>query len=345
MEGPNEEIKKINSENKSKSIDKYIDLHLHLDGSITLDIAKKLASLQNIELPAKNDEELESLLSVEGVMDNLEQFLNYFRIPLSLLQTEIGISEGIRLVADNIKSQNVIYAEIRFAPQLHTRRGLTQEKVILAALDGMKKTSLKINLILCFMRFKNNQAQNEETLELAKKYLVSDGGVVAVDIAGDEAKNPVMNYKYLFEKCYEYNIPFTIHAGEAAGADSVKDAIELGPKRIGHGTRAFENPEVVQLIKDKGIFLEMSPTSNLKTKALEDMDQFPFMDYLNEGIKVTLNTDDMAIERTTLADEFKYMETKFGLNYEQEKIILLNSIEGAFTTGEVKEQLRKEIGI
>ena len=89
----------------------------------------------------------------------------------------------------------------------------------------------------------------------------------------------------------------------------------------------------------------MSPTSNLKTKALEDMDQFPFMDYLNEGIKVTLNTDDMAIERTTLADEFKYMETKFGLNYEQEKIILLNSIEGAFTTGEVKEQLRKEIGI
>jgi adenosine deaminase len=309
-----------------------------------LDIAKKLASLQNIELPAKTDKELKSLISTEVAVDDLKQFLGFFKIPLQLLQTEIGISEGIRLVADNIKSQNVIYAEIRFAPQLHTKRGLTQEKVILAALDGMKKTSLKINLIICFMRFKDNKAQNEETLELAKKYLVPDGGVVAVDLAGDEANNPVTDYKYLFDKCKEYKIPYTIHAGEAAGADSVKNAIELGAKRIGHGTRAFEDPKVVQLIKDKGIFLEMCPTSNIKTKALKDMKKFPFMNFLNEGIKVTLNTDDMGIARTTLANEFKYMENEFGLNYEQEKIILLNSIECAFTTNEVKEQLRKEIG-
>ena len=127
----------------------------------------------------------------------------------------------------------------------------------------------------------------------------------------------------------------------------MKNAINLGAKRIGHGTRAFEDEKVVQLIKDEGIFLEMCPTSNIKTKALINMDQFPFMDYLKKGIKikVTLNTDDMAIARTTLANEFKYMENKFGLNYEQEKIILSNSIDAAFATDDVKQWLRNELGL
>ena len=89
----------------------------------------------------------------------------------------------------------------------------------------------------------------------------------------------------------------------------------------------------------------MCPTSNIKTRALDDMNQFPFMDYLNNGIKVTLNTDDMAIARTTLANEFKYMENKFGLNYEQEKIILSNSIDAAFATDDVKQWLRNELGL
>ena len=179
---------------------------------------------------------------------------------------------------------------------------------------------------------------------MAYKYFKT-GDIVAVDIAGDEENNPIENYIDLFEKCKEYGIPFTIHAGEAAGAKSVKNAIDLGAKRIGHGTRAFEDENVVQLIKEKGIFLEMCPTSNIKTKALDDMNQFPFMDYLNNGIKVTLNTDDMAIARTTLANEFRYMENEFGLNYEQEKIILSNSIDAAFATDDVKQWLRNELGL
>ena len=325
--------------------DKYIDLHLHLDGSITVDIAKKLASLQNIKLPTDNDEELEKLLSVPDDCESQSDFLKCFELPLTLLQNPEGLTEAVRLVSDNIESQGVIYAEIRWAPQLHTNNGMTQEDAIKAALEGLKKTNLKANLILCCMRGEGNEKQNNETLELAKKYLVEDGGVVAIDIAGAEALYPTSNYSDLFAKAREYGISFTIHAGEADGSDSVKTAIEYGAKRIGHGVRSYEDPTVVELIKKEGITLEMCPTSNRQTHAIEDMSKFPFMDYLNQGIKVTLNTDDMGIERITLADEFRYMEKNFNLTYDQEKTILMNSINAAFTSEETKEELKRKLNL
>ena len=330
---------------RNKYANKYIDLHLHLDGAITLDIAKKLASLQNIKLPTDNDEELEELLSVPDDCESLNDFLQCFELPLTLLQTPEGLTEAVRLVSDNIQSQGVIYAEIRWAPQLHTDNGMTQEDAIKAALEGLKKTNLKVNLILCCMRGEGNEKQNNETLELAKKYLVEDGGVVAIDIAGAEALYPTSNYKDLFAKAKEYGIPFTIHAGEADGPESVETAIEFGTKRIGHGVRSYEDPEVVELIKREGVTLEMCPTSNRQTHAIEDMSKYPFMDYLNQGVKVTLNTDDMGIERTTLANEFRYMEKNFNLTYEQEKTILLNSINAAFTTKETKDELKRKLNL
>ena len=327
-----------------KELKKYIDLHLHLDGAITLEIAKELAKLHNMAFKAKNDRELEDLLSVPHTCKSLNDFLNCFELPLSLMQTPEGLSESVRLVANNIQSHGVIYAEFRFAPQLHTDLGMTQEDAIKAALDGIKRTSLKVNLILCFMRGEGNEAQNLETLELARKYLVKDGGVVALDIAGAEAIFKTKDYGHLFKKAREYGIPYTIHAGEADGPESVKKAIEFGAHRIGHGVRSFEDDELVELINKKGIPLEMCPTSNSITIAIPDMNKFPFIDFLEKGLKVTLNTDDMGIERTNIVEEFNYLETKFNLTYEQKKTILLNSVNAAFTSDEVKAQLRAELG-
>ena len=328
----------------SKGITKFIDLHLHLDGAITVDIAKKLASLQKIKLPTNDDKKLEALLTVKEDCRNLDDFLNCFGLPVSLLQTYEGIREAVKLVADNIQKQGVIYAEFRFAPQLFTKKGMSQKEVIEAALEGIKLTSLKVNLILCFFRQGNNHAENLETLELAKKYLKKDGGVVALDIAGSEKLFPNPNFKDLFVKAKEYGIPFTMHAGEALGAESVRQAIEFGSSRIGHGVRAYEDPEVVQLLKDREIPLEVCPTSNFQTCALEDMDKYPFLDFLEKGLKVTLNTDDMGIEGTYLAKEFENMEKKYNLTYEQKKTILLNSVNAAFTTEEVKAKLKEELG-
>ena len=186
-------------------------------------------------------------------------------------------------------------------------------------------------------------SKNYETLELAKKYIVQDGGVVAIDIAGAEALYPTEDYREIFTQAKEWGIPFIIHAGEADGANSVRTAIEFGAKRIGHGVRSYEDPELLELIKEKGITLEMCPTSNKITHAFENMDNYPLMNFLNKGIKVTINTDDMAIEQTTLAKEFGYMKEKFGLTNEQERILTLNAIDAAFTSDSEKELLRKQI--
>ena len=323
---------------------KFIDLHLHLDGAVTVDIARCLAAVQGIELPG-DDAALEKMLTVPADCAGLNDFLKCFDLPLSLMQTQKGLSEAVRLVSDNIRSQGVVYAEIRFAPQLHTRRGMTQEDAVKAALRGLEETDLKANLILCMMRGKGNEAENHETLALVGKHLVKDGGVVGTDLAGAEALYPNTLYSGLFAKVREAGIPFTIHSGEAAGADSVRKAIEFGASRIGHGVRSFEDPEVLAMLKEKRITLEMCPTSNRQTCAIASMADYPFMEYLRQGIKVTLNTDDMGIEGTTIADEFEYMERNFGLTAEQEKIILGNSIDCAFTGEETKKWLRKEIGI
>lgn len=321
----------------------YIDLHLHLDGAITAEIAKKLAKLQGITLPTEDNDALRSMLSVPGDCTDLNEFLKCFALPDSLMQTEEGLREAVRLVMDDALSQDVIYAELRFAPQLHTDKGMTQEQAVLAALDGLKQSKLKGNLILCCMRGENTADANFETLELAKKYLTEDGGVVAIDLAGAEALFPTKDYSALFLRAKEYGVPFTIHAGEADGADSIRNAIEFGADRIGHGVRCFEDAALTQLVIERGIPFEMCPTSNRQTHAVENMEDYPFMRYLEKGVKVTLNTDDPAIEGTTLAREYRYMEETFGLTREQEKILLKNAVDAAFTCESVKAELRNRL--
>lgn len=320
-----------------------IDLHCHLDGAITPEIAKALGKLQNIELPAKNDDELLKKLSVPETCESLNDFLQCFGLPLRLLQTKEGISEGVRLVQENAKSQGLIYLEIRFAPQLHLINGLSQEEVILAALDGLKASDLHTNLILCLMRSDHNQDENLETVKLAKKYLVKDDGVVAIDLAGAEALFKTKDFEKEFSLAKDYGIPFTIHAGEADGAESVKTALKFGAKRIGHGVRVNEDPELMEYIVKNEIPLEMCPNSNRQTKAVSDMTKYPLQEYLAKGIKVTINTDDPAICRTDLKKEFSYIEKMYGITSDQKKQLLLNAADAAFCSEDFKKYLKENI--
>ena len=349
---------------------RYLDLHLHLDGAITVDIAKKLASMQGITLPGKDDEELKKKLQVSPDCTDLNEFLECFALPCSLLQTPEALTEAVRLVLEDLWKQDVIYAEIRFAPQLHTEQGMTQEDAVKAALAGLAAAGavqteaddadfgvqteadvvdpgtqpIRANLILCLMRGEGNENANEETVKVAKQYLVPDGGVVAIDLAGAEALFPTSKYVDIFKRAKEAGIPFTIHAGEADGAPSVRDALTAGAVRIGHGVRIFEDKSVKNDIIQKNIPLEMCPTSNRQTHAVADMSQYPLMDYLEQGMCVTVNTDDPAIEGTTIAEEFAYLRKQYGLTEEQEKQVLENSVKAAFTTDEVREWMRKAIG-
>lgn len=322
---------------------KYIDLHLHLDGAITAEAAMELAEMQGISLPAKTEKELEKLISVPEGCTSLNDFLRCFELPLSLLQTREGIRRAVQLVLEEQKREGVIYAEIRFSPQLHTRKGLSQEEVLRAALEGLQDAPIPANLILACMRGADNQKENEENLELARRFLTKDGGVTAVDLAGAEALFPTRDYLELFRRAGESGIPMTIHAGEADGEDSVRAALEMGAVRIGHGVRARKNPEILEEIRSKGIALEMCPTSNRYTRSIENMEDYPLLMYLESRIKVTVNTDDPAIEGTTISREFRFLKEHFGLTMEQEKMILRNAAEAAFTSDERKHSLYKNI--
>ena len=320
-----------------------IDLHCHLDGSITVEIAKKLAQLQKIELPAKTDSELLKKLSVPSDCRSLNDFLECFGLPLRLLQTKEGITEAVRLVQEDCKAQGLEYLEIRFAPQKHCVNGLSQEEVILAALEGLKQSSLHTNLILCLMRADINQSENKETIELAQKYLVKDNGVVAIDLAGAEALFKTKDFEKEFLIAKQKNIPFTIHAGEADGPESVWDAIKFGAVRIGHGVRVTEDPSLVDYLAEKQITLEMCPTSNRCTKAIDDMSLFPLRQLMEKGVKVTINTDDPAICRTNLKGEFDFVTNKYGIISSEKKQLLLNAVDAAFCSDEYKNELKEKI--
>jgi adenosine deaminase len=194
------------------------------------------------------------------------------------------------------------------------------------------------------MRGADNQTENRETVELARQYLVANGGVVALDLAGAEGLFPTADYRQLFALAAGYGVPFTIHAGEAAGPDSIRAALDMGARRVGHGVRLREDLALLERVRDEGVFLEMCPTSNRQTHAV-DMADYPLTRYLDAGLRVTLNTDDMAISRITLPGEFQYMEREFGLTADQEKQLLRNAVDGAFTDSATKALLRKQLGI
>lgn len=323
----------------------YIDLHCHLDGSITPEIARRLAALQDIPLPAQDDQALADLLSLSPDCESLNDFLKCFAFPLSLMQTREGIREAVFLVQENLRSQGVVYGELRFAPQLHREQGLSQSQVIDAALEGLHRSKLPCSLILCCMRGEPDQVKdaNLETVELAHRYLVEHDGVTALDLAGAEGLYPTRDYTEEFRLAASYKIPFTIHAGEADGPDSVRCAIQLGARRIGHGVRAIQDMDVLKLLKERRIPLELCPTSNRQTRAVANMADYPFRQFLDQGILVTVNTDDMAICRTTVAEEFAYVERRYGLTQEEKKSLYLNAVQAAFTSQNVKTYLENLI--
>ena len=321
-----------------ENMNNLVELHLHLDGALSIDNCKKIAKIQNIELP--DDETIKEMLTVNKDCHDLNEFLTKFAFPLSLLQTKEGVKNAVKNLGDELKEQGLIYAEIRFAPQLHLEKNLTMEEVVEAAIDGSSETSLNCNLILCCMRGNNKEA-NLKTVEVAKKYLGKK--VVAIDLAGAEALYPTKDFKYIFDYAKKLEVPFIIHAGEADGASSVKDAINFGALRIGHGVRAVEDIEVLNLLKEKNITLEICPTSNICTAIYNNINEIPFKEFIDRGINVTINTDDPSICNTTLKQELKKIADSFNLEYNDILKLQINAINASFASN--KEELLKEVGL
>ena len=317
-----------------------VELHLHLDGALSIDNCRKLAKLQNIDIP-ENDDELRNILMVSKDCHDLNEFLTKFEFPLTLLQTKEGIRESIKNLQDELIEEGLVYAEIRFAPQLHTNKGLTQEKVVLAAIEGLKLSRLKCNLILCCMRGNDNKDANMETVKLAKKYLGK--GICAIDLAGAEGLYPTKDFEDVFKLAKELEVPFTIHAGEADGPSSVSDAIRFGAKRIGHGVRSIEDANVIKSIIDNNITLEICPTSNICTSVYKSIKDMPIKYFIDNGINITINTDDPTVCNTKLKDELIKVKEAFNLSDDDIIKLELNAIKASFANKELKEEISKLI--
>lgn len=317
-----------------------IDLHLHLDGSLLPELVWELAKEQGEEISLK---QVEETLTAPPNCADLNEYLRCFALPAQVMQSGEALCRCGHELACRLAREGVLYGEIRFAPCLHTRKGLTQAQAVEAVWKGVKRAmgnhpDFSAQLILCCMRG-GGEEENRETVYTASQYMGS--GVCACDLAGAEAIYPTKQYGKLFAYAKALEVPFTIHAGEADGPESIWDALSFGASRIGHGVRAAEDSALLQELAEKKIPLELCYTSNLQTKAVSSPARFPLRDFLQRGIVATLNTDNMTVSGVTLEGEYK----KLGLTEEEKKTLLRNSVQASFLSSERKEELWKRIQI
>ena len=320
-----------------------VDLHLHLDGSLSAEAILDVARREGIELPANNVKDLNKFLMVPENCQSLNEYLERFSLPNLVLQTKKGLEICTLDLLERLAKDGLKYVEIRMAPQLSTDKGLSQEQVVKTLIKTCKKARkfhIFSNLILCMMRGNDTKEKNLETIEVAKKFLGK--GVVAMDLAGAEGLFPNEMFEEEFKLIKENNVPLTIHAGEASGANSVKSALNFGAVRIGHGIHSIEDENVLEELKNKNICLEVCPKSNLDTKTISKYDDLPLKQFIEKGIKVSINTDDMTVSNTTLKQEYETL-VKMGFNEKNLHDFAENSINASFVDEKTKECLRNLI--
>lgn len=334
------ELSEYISNEELESLNCFTEIHLHLDGCMTVDLIKELARVQNMPLDY-TDAELKDMLQVSEDCSDLNEYLEKFPFPLLFLQTKEGLSKSVELLCEELHKGGCIYAEIRYAPQLHCDQGMTQRDAIEAAIDGTENSPIPVKLILCCMRGNDNHDKNMETVNLAAEYL--DKGVGAIDIAGAEALFPTENFADIFELAREKNIPFTIHAGEADGPESVRAALGFGTKRIGHGVQSSTDETMMQTLKEDGIILECCPTSNINTAIYKSIEEFPYRIFMDNGVKFTISSDNMSVSNTSIKEEYIKLNETFNIKRTELLQLLNNSIDAAFITEPEKNELKKKI--
>lgn len=324
-----------------------VELHLHLDGSLRVETVLELAGERRVKLPTEDPEKLAEYLQVPYNCPTLVEYLKRFELPVAILQDEESLERvGWELVED-LKRENVCYGEIRYAPYLHLEKGMKLKKVVEAVLRGVnraaEKLEVEVGVILCCMRHHAPEI-NKNVVRLAGDYL--GGGVVAVDLAGDEANFPPGLQREVFTFARDAQIPYTIHAGEAICPEPEGFLLllqEFQVKRIGHGVQFRKEPRIIDYVKEQGILLETCPTSNVQTKAVGSLADHPVEQYLEQGIRVTINTDNRTVSNTTLVREYQLVAEQFGFTQAEFKQMNLYAIDGAFTSKDVKDKVKEII--
>ena len=319
------------------------ELHLHLDGSVRPQTVLELAKENGVPLPTEDVAKLPDFLEANDNTASLVEYITFFELPIAVLQTVPALERATYELCEDLKHDNVRYAEIRYGPWLHVQQGLSLTDVIRAVVRGWtagrKAFGLEGGIIVTALR-DMPPAQNLALAQVAGRF-VSDG-VIGFDLAGDEAGHPPVLHEDAFRLARSLGLNITIHAGEAAGPESVRQAISMGALRLGHGIRAQEDPEVVATIRENGVQLDTAPTSNAQTKAVRRLQDHPLKRFYEQGIKVTISTDSRTVSHITLTREFQNVVAALGCSPEQVWAMNLQALEGGFGDEVGRARLRHE---
>jgi len=229
-------------------------------------------------------------------------YIAYFEEAIAVLQTQAALERAALELCIDSAAENIDYLEIRWAPKLHTRRGLSVSQVISAVIAGLAGAPLHAVAIVCAMRHHTP----EENVALAREASrFAGGGVVGFDLAGDEVRYPAGPQRPAFDAARAAGLRLTCHAGEAGDPSSVEDALDLGVERIAHGVIGAREPRIVERIRSEGIVLDLCPTANWKCKAMQTLADHPLPRLLRAGVRCTLSTDSRTVADTTLSHEFE----------------------------------------
>ena len=322
-------------------------LHDHLDGglrpSTVIDIA---AQVGYDGLPSTDEAELAAWFRTAAHSGSLVRYLEPFAHTVAVMQTPDALHRvALECVAD-LAADNVVYAELRFAPELHINGGLSLDDVVDAVLSGFvdgEKAAAAVGrtiVVRCLVTAMRHAARSRDIAELAIRF--RDKGVVGFDIAGAEAGYPPSRHLDAFEYMRSNNARFTIHAGEAFGLPSIHEALAFcGADRLGHGVRIADDIEVAPdgsavlgrlaaLVRDKRIPLEMCPSSNVQTGAVPSIDKHPFDLLARLRFRVTVNTDNRLMSDTTMSREMSRLVDAFGYGWSDLERFTINAMKSAF---------------
>lgn len=325
-----------------------VELHLHLDGSVrpsTLwELLEDRRGRDDGVAPFahfRTEEDVRRWIEVGDACRSLADYLARFELPLALMQDYDALERISYELVEDAAAENVVYMEVRFAPILHTRRGLTMrqaaEAVAAGLQRGQKDFGVGVGLIACCMR----HVDPEDNVRMVRELEPLVGReVAAVDLAGDEATFPGGRHRDALLLARRMGFFVTVHAGEVGDADEIRYALEeLGASRIAHGVRLEDDPELMRYVIDERIPLDMCPTSNVQTKSVPSLEVHPLRRYFEAGVRVNISTDNRTVSAITLSDEYERVSEALDLTMDDVRRMIVYAAEAAFLTEEAKRRV------
>lgn len=309
-----------------------VDLHRHLDGNVRLETILDVARQHGLPLPADTVEGLRPHVQIQEPVPSLPEFFERFAL---LQQTFVDYATVYRVARENLEdalSEGLDYVELRFSPLFmaaaHDLEPLEIARTACRAIEESSDLPIRANLIVIMSR---QFGPAGCLVELEAALALAGRGVVAVDLAGDEAGYAGALFVEHFERARAAGLHVTVHAGEARGPESVRQAVvELGAERLGHAVRAVEDPALLDLLAERGVAVESCLTSNLQTLTVRSLAEHPLPLFLRRGIRVTLNTDDPVISGIDLPHEYRLLQRELALTPQEVRQVRLNGVQAAF---------------